>query len=144
MVVMVVVVVKVSLIHLLITTLLWEHCVCVCVCVGVCVSVCLYVCVCVYVCSIDTMGVINRVSELFDGHTELIVGFSSCLQATRLRWTQRVMLSVSITRDRECRPLPDHSDQLSALMRSACLASLCSQFSLKCQMCQSQGVHFTA
>ena len=33
-------------------------------------------CVC---CSIDTMGVINRVSELFDGHTELIVGFNTFL-----------------------------------------------------------------
>ena len=28
---------------------------------------------CVCVCRIDTMGVINRVSELFDGHTELCV-----------------------------------------------------------------------
>jgi len=54
-------------------------CVCVSVSVCVCVSVCLYVCVCVYVCSIDTMGVINRVSELFDGHTELIVGFNTFL-----------------------------------------------------------------
>jgi len=33
----------------------------------------------VYLCSIDTMGVINRVSELFDGHTELIVGFNTFL-----------------------------------------------------------------
>jgi len=32
-----------------------------------------------YVFSIDTMGVINRVSELFDGHTELIVGFNTFL-----------------------------------------------------------------
>ena len=32
---------------------------------------------CVY--SIDTMGVISRVSELFDGHTELIVGFNTFL-----------------------------------------------------------------
>ena len=44
----------------------------------------LYLCLCehrarVDVCSIDTMGVINRVSELFDGHTELIVGFNTFL-----------------------------------------------------------------
>jgi len=37
-----------------------------------------YICVPIC-CSIDTMGVINRVSELFDGHTELIVGFNTFL-----------------------------------------------------------------
>lgn len=30
-------------------------------------------------CRIDTMGVISRVSELFDGHSELIVGFNTFL-----------------------------------------------------------------
>jgi len=50
----------------------------VCVCVSVCVSLCLSVCVCVCG-SIDTMGVISRVSELFDGHTELVVGFNTFL-----------------------------------------------------------------
>ena len=44
-----------------------------------CISVCVCLCVCVYMWSIDTMGVINRVSDLFDGHTELIVGFNTFL-----------------------------------------------------------------
>ena len=30
-------------------------------------------------CSIDTPGVINRVSELFVGHTDLIIGFNTFL-----------------------------------------------------------------
>lgn len=32
-----------------------------------------------YVCSIDTPGVISRVSTLFKGHPELIVGFNTFL-----------------------------------------------------------------
>ncbi len=80
----------------------YMHCVCVCVhvlCVCVHVRTCI-VCVCVYMyvhgvwlivfvyllsffflppCSIDTPGVISRVSNLFKGHPDLIVGFNTFL-----------------------------------------------------------------
>jgi len=98
---------------------------------------------CVCVCRIDTMGVINRVSELFDGHTELIVGFNTFLPPGYKIEMNSTSDSISVYHDGQRVPAagPLRSAAVSHTLPVGTLLSMTYQPCSLCWCCQATAVY---
>ena len=76
------------------------------------------------------MGVINRVSELFDGHTELIVGFNTFLPPGYKIEMNSTSDSISVYHDGQRVPAAATGQLRSALSSHAAVSLIVSTLSL--------------